>query len=397
MTSRSLTDDSPWLLVILASLVALGPLTIDTYLPALPGMVREFGVDNSRVQLTISSFLLGFALFHLVCGPLADRYGRKPIALGGLALYLCASIGCATSQNIEQLILWRFLQGIGACVGPTLGRAMARDIFGPRKAARALAQIAMIMALAPAIAPTLGGLLLEFFHWSSIFYALLIYGLLTTATLAVYLPESLPNIQPLNLPQIGRNYLQLLSSSHYLYTTCASSLIYAGMISFLSGSSFIFIDMMGVAERYYGLTFLSTVAGYIAGSAASTRLSSSRESEQVMWLGVQISVLSAVAMCIAPEFWFHPASIVVPMSFFAASLGIILPHAMAAALRPFPHMAATASALLGFIQMGLSSLAGAVVGYFLVDSTRPMTGVILGLSLLSWCLIARLQSRPTPA
>lgn len=398
MTSRTLADDSPWLLVILASLVALGPLTIDMYLPALPGMVRDFESDNSRVQLTISSFLLGFALFHLVCGPLADRYGRKPIALGGMVLYLCAGIGCASSQTIEQLVAWRFLQGVGACVGPTLGRAMARDIFGPRKAARALAQIAMIMALAPAVAPSLGGILLEFFHWSSIFYTLVLYGLITSMALAIYLPESLPQPQALHPAIITANYLQLLRSRHFMSTTCASSLIYAGMIAFLSGSSFVFIDMMGVAERHYGLTFLSTVAGYIAGSAASTRLAHSRESEQVMWLGVQLSVLSAGLICIAPEFWFHPASIILPMTFFAASLGIILPHSMAAAMRPFPHMAGTASALLGFIQMGLSSIAGAVVGYFLVDSTRPMTSVILGLSIASWCLVATLQpARTNPA
>lgn len=391
--SRTLSDNSPWLLVILASMVALGPLTIDMYLPALPGMVRDLNSDTGSVQLTISSFLLGFALFHLVCGPLADRFGRKPILLGGLSLYLGATLACASSESIDQLVFWRFLQGLGACVGPTLGRAIARDIFGPRRAARALAQIAMIMSLAPAVAPGLGGILLEFFHWSSIFFTLAVYGALTIILVFVYLPESLPQVQALHPARIAGNYLELLRSSHYLATTCASSLIYAGMIAFLSGSSFIFIDMMGVPERYYGLMFLSTVAGYIAGSAASTRLAHSRESEQVMWIGVQLSVLSALAMLLACELWFHPASIVLPMTLFAASLGIILPHAMAAALRPFPHMAATASALLGFIQMGLSSLAGAVVGHFLVNDTRPMTLVILGLSILSWCLIGLLQKR----
>ena len=146
---RTLTAGSPWLLVLLASLVALGPLTIDMYLPALPGMVHDLDTNTSRVQLTISAFLLGFAVFHLVCGPLADRYGRKPVLAAGMGLFILASVGCALADNIDSLIMFRFLQGVGACVGPTLGRAVARDIFGPREAARALAYIAMIMAAGP--------------------------------------------------------------------------------------------------------------------------------------------------------------------------------------------------------------------------------------------------------
>ena len=164
MTQRTLNTDSPWLLVLLASLVALGPLTVDMYLPALPGMLEDFSSTTSRVQPTLSSYLVGFALFHLVCGPLADRFGRKPVLIGGFSLFIAASLGCAQANSIDELILYRFLQGVGACVGPTLGRAIARDVFGPRRAARALAQIAMIMALAPAVAPTLGGFLLQFFH-----------------------------------------------------------------------------------------------------------------------------------------------------------------------------------------------------------------------------------------
>lgn len=391
MISRPLSADSRWLLVLLASLVAIGPLTIDMYLPALPGMARDLNADTSAVQLTISSFLLGFAIFHLACGPMADRYGRKPILLGGTALYLMASFACAQADSIEQLIGWRFVQGIGACVGPTLGRAIARDVFGPTRAARALAQIAMIMALAPAVAPGLGGLMLEFFEWSSIFYALLAYAAVVGAFIIFKLPETLPQIQPLRPARIMANYSELLRDRRYMATTIASGLIYSGMVCFLSGSAFVFIDMMGVPERYFGFLFLSTVAGYISGSAISTRLALQMESERVMWIGVNLSVVSATAMAIGPELWFHPASIAAPMTFFALSLGISLPHAMASALKPYPQMAATASALLGFTQMGLSSVAGAVVGFFLTDSARPMTLTILGTAIISWLLVRALQ------
>ncbi len=391
MRPRPLNTDSPRLLALLAAVVALGPLTIDMYLPAMPGMAAILQASTSQVQLTISSYLLGFSLFHLVCGPLADRYGRRPILLGGLGLYLVASLACARASSIDELILLRFLQGAAACVGPTLGRAIARDLYGPHRAARALAYIAMIMALAPAVAPTLGGFMLEFYSWSSIFVALTVYALIVMGCIAVWLPESLPQAQALHPVQIGRNYLQLLQNSHFMTITLASALVYAGMIAFLSGSSFIFIDMMGVPARYFGTLFLATVIGYVAGNALSTRLSRDRDSEQVMWIGARIAALAGLLMLCATEVWFHPVSILLPMAGFSMALGIVLPHSMAAALRPFPHMAGTASALFGFIQMAVSSAGGALVGIYLTDSARPMILVIFGLSTVSCWLIRRLQ------
>jgi len=391
MRPRPLNTDSPRLLALLAAVVALGPLTIDMYLPAMPGMAAIMQASTSQVQLTISSYLLGFSLFHLVCGPLADRYGRRPILLGGLGLYLVASLACARASSIDELILLRFLQGAAACVGPTLGRAIARDLYGPHRAARALAYIAMIMALAPAVAPTLGGFMLEFYSWSSIFVALTVYALIVMGCIAVWLPESLPQAQALHPVQIGRNYLQLLQNSHFMTITLASALVYAGMIAFLSGSSFIFIDMMGVPARYFGTLFLATVIGYVAGNALSTRLSRDRDSEQVMWIGARIAALAGLLMLCATEVWFHPVSILLPMAGFSMALGIVLPHSMAAALRPFPHMAGTASALFGFIQMAVSSAGGALVGIYLTDSARPMILVIFGLSTVSCWLIRRLQ------
>jgi DHA1 family bicyclomycin/chloramphenicol resistance-like MFS transporter len=363
------------------------------YLPALPGMVEDFDSNTSRVQLTLSSYLVGFAVFHLLCGPLADRYGRKPVLVGGVSLFVAASLGCAQAGSIDELIFYRFLQGVGACVGPTLGRAIARDIFGPRRAARALAQIAMIMALAPAVAPTLGGILLQFFQWPAIFIVLAIYALAAILAVATRLPESLPERQSLHPVEIGRNYLALLRSGHFLATTCASSMMYAAMIAFLSGSSFVFIDMMGVSTATYGLLFLPTVVGYIAGNGISTRLVHGREPEQIMLIGVQLGLAGAFCMIVASELLPDPLSIVLPMSLYSTALGIVLPHAMASALRPFPQIAGTASALLGFIQMGLSSLGGALVGALLVDSPRPMVLLILAMTGVSYLLIKALQRR----
>lgn len=390
-TTDQATAHSTGLLILLAALVALGPLTIDTYLPAMPGMVTALGTTSSAVQLTISSYLLGFSLFHLACGPLSDRYGRRPVLLAGLSLYLLATLACAAASNIEQLIFYRFLQGAAACIGPTLGRAMARDLYGPKGAARALAYIAMIMALAPAIAPTLGGLLLQYQPWPAIFLALAGYALLVLIWASLRLPESLPEVQALNIRSVARNYRALLGHRHYMITTTASALLYAGMIAYVSASSFVFIDMMAVPSQYFGLLFLTTVIGYVAGSGISTRLALTRESEQVMWIGARAAVGAAVLMLLCSELWFNPASIVLPMALFSTSLGIVLPHAMGVALRDFPHMAGTASALFGFLQMGISSLGGALVGAYLHSNARPMVATILVSSLLCWWLTRRLQ------
>jgi MFS transporter, DHA1 family, multidrug resistance protein len=391
MAKQTLTKDSPWLLVVLAAIVAVGPLSIDMYLPAMPGMVDWFGSGTSQVQLTISSYLVGFAFFHLVCGPLADRFGRKPVLLGGLSLYFIAGVSCAQAETIEGLIFARFLQGVGACVGPTLGRAIARDLFPAKDAARALAYIAMIMALAPAAAPIAGGLLLQIYQWPAIFYVLAAYSLICMFLIITRLPESLPQRQSLHPLKIGRNYWRLLRDSHYVATVVSSSLLYAGIITFLSSSGFILIDMMAVPTDVFGLFFLPVVIGYITGNGLSTRLSSSRSSEQVMWIGAQLAVAAVATMLIATEFWFTPASVVLPMAGYSIACGLVVPHATASALRDYSHMAGTASALLGFIQMSLSSVGGAIVGILLADSARPMVLMMLILSLCSWSILKYLR------
>lgn len=167
-----LTLTSVWTTILLAAAVALGPLATDMYLPALPQIGRDFGSGTDQVQLTLSLYMAGFAIAQLICGPLADRFGRKPIMIGGFILFAIASIGCALATNIETLTLCRVLQALGGSAGPVLGRAAIRDIYTPREAAKILAILASIMALAPAIAPTIGGVLVASLGWSSIFLVL---------------------------------------------------------------------------------------------------------------------------------------------------------------------------------------------------------------------------------
>ena len=400
MAARQLQHDSPWLLALLAALVALGPLSVDMYLPAMPVMMVALGTEIGAMHLTLSSYLTGFAIFHLLCGPLADRFGRKPILAGGTILFIAACIGCARSDTVFELLLFRFLQGVGACVGPTLARTVVRDIFGPTRAARALSLIAMLMALAPAVAPVLGGFMLLVLPWSSIFIFLACYGALMLVMVEVYLPESLPQRQSLHPRAIMGNYMQLVADPLYLSVTVASGLVYAGLMVYLSSSSFVYIDMLGVPAQYFGFIFLTAVAGYIIGSGISARLSRQYDSEQTMMLGSVLVVMATGLMSLGNWLWpMSVAALAGPMTLYAIGMGLVLPHAMALALRPFPHIAGTASALLGFIQMGISASASALVGQFLSATPTPMLlfmMLITGLGLLLSARAYRYYRRINP-
>jgi DHA1 family bicyclomycin/chloramphenicol resistance-like MFS transporter len=385
-----LKPESAGLLILLAAFVALGPLSTDMYLPALPDMVSVFGTTVSRVQLTISAYLFGFSIFHLLCGPLSDRFGRKPILLLGMIIFCIASIACASVENIEELIFWRFMQGVGACTGPTLGRAMVRDIYGPVKAAKALATMAAIMALAPAIAPIIGGWMLGFLPWSSIFWFLAAYALLAILSLGLLLPESLPERQSLRPLSIVGNYFTLLKNRQYCMQVMGASLIYAGGFAYVSGSSFVLIDFMSVPAGQFGFWFAFNVLGYIAGSVFVARSVSHFSKRQLSVFGSGLALCSGLVMVLFCLFEvYHPLMIVVPMACYLGGVGMSVPNAMANALAPFPQMAGTASALLGFVQMALASLAGFMVGLFLVDQPLPMVLAIAacgGLSLLFFVL-----------
>ena len=394
MTHRYLHPDSPWLLALLAALVALGPLSVDMYLPAMPTMMVALDTDISHMHLTLSAYLTGFAIFHLLCGPLADRYGRKPILMGGTVLFVAACIGCSRATSVEELLLYRFIQGTGACVGPTLARTVTRDVFGPTRAARALSLIAMLMALAPAVAPTFGGIMMLWLPWPSIFVFLGIYGVVMIVLIQIFLAETLPQRQSLHPPAIARNYGQLFRDPLYLTATFASGLVYAGLLTYLSSSSFIYIDMLGVPVEYFGFIFLTSVLGYMLGSAVSAKLTRYYEPEQTVLLGAVLAAAATGAMWLGWQLL--PRSIavlVLPMVFYATGMGLVLPNAMAIALRPFPHIAGTASALLGFIQMSLSASATALMGAFLKDTPVPMLAFMFLITLLSLGLSARLYQR----
>ncbi|OEY65877.1 multidrug effflux MFS transporter [Marinobacter sp. X15-166B] len=389
---------SIWTTVLLAAAVALGPLATDMYLPALPGLGAALAAGPDKVQMTLSAYLIGFALAQLFCGPLADRFGRKPVMIGGFLVFAAASVGCALATDIETLILCRFLQAVGGSAGPVLGRAAIRDIYQPREAARIMAILASIMALAPAIAPTLGGLMLKVFGWSSIFMLLAGYGAIMMVVIAVGIPEPMSpaHRQSLRLGRLLANYRTIVSDRTFVSYTLTNALIFSSFFAFLSGSPFVLIDFMGVATDHFGLYFACIVAGYIAGNLSSVRLSRALSPDQLLLRGLLIAALAGSAMAaLAMAEVFNVWAVIVPQVVLTFGVGMVLPQTMAGALANFPGMAGSASALFGFLQMAVAAGAGMLVGVLYSGSSLEMALIIAAAALSALlCYILLVQRHP---
>jgi DHA1 family bicyclomycin/chloramphenicol resistance-like MFS transporter len=367
------------LFVLIIAVVAIGPASTDVYLPALPAIGVAFASDAAQVQLTLSVFLAAFALAMLVYGPLSDRFGRRPVLLSAITLYLAATLLCALAWSIEVLIAARFLQALGACAGPVIGRAVVRDVYGPERSAKVLSYVAMAMALAPALGPIFGGYLTVAFGWQSNFVLLVIYGLACLIGAFLVLPETNaykdPSAtQPLRLV---RNYLGLVKHRSYLGYVLVCTGGYAGIFSFISGSSFALIDGVGLTPDAYGYCFAAAVVGYIAGSFANSRLLARYRLDDLILAGAACALLAAaIGALLAFAGVATVVSIVAPAAGFFLGVGMILPNGMAGAIGPYPQMAGAASALLLFVQMGGGALFGIAVGQLQDGSPRAMAAAM---------------------
>ena len=369
---------------LLTALVAFGPLSTDMYLPSLPSMTVYFAVDVGRVQLTLSAFLAGFALAQLFYGPLSDRFGRRPVLLAGLALFFAASIACAFAPTIEMLIAARFVQALGACSGPVLARAVVRDVHGREGAARILAYMGTAMALVPTLLPTVGGYLVMLFDWRAVFIFIGGYGGLCLLLVALSLPETNKWRDPQATapgPMI-RNYLSLFQAPAYVGYMLVIAFLYSGIFAFISGSSFVLVDFLGLPPHLYGVCFGIAISGYMVGTVTAGRLTLRLGIDRMIRWGSIAAAASGLAM--AALAWGGVASVaavVAPMFVFMIGLGLVQPNALAGAIGPFPAMAGTASAMLGFVQMGVASVIGLVVGQLHDGTQVPMTTTIAVMGL----------------
>lgn len=373
------------LLPVLAMLSAFAPLSIDMYLPSFPMLTQAFGTDASRVQLTLSAFLLGFGLAPLFYGPLADRFGRRPTLMVAAGLYVGASVACALVTEIDHLIALRFLQALGAGGAPVIVRAIIRDLYDHDEAARAMSLMMVIVGAAPMLAPLLGGVLLVEFGWRSIFWTLSGFGLLCVVMIQLALRESLPvqYRRPLALKTALGGYGSLLLTGRYLGFVLTSALLFAGMFAYISGSPFVFIEYFGVSERLYGVLFGANVAGMIVMATINSRLVRRFGPHKMLRAGVIVVGLTGVATLGVGLSGLGGLPLVMVALFpLFCSLSLVAPNATVSALQDFPHMAGMASALAGTLQFGLGAVSGAILGLWHDGTAMPMM-VIVGLCALA--------------
>lgn len=370
---------SPATVITLAALTALGPLATDMYLPAMPAMAEALDTGPDQVQLTLSLYMAGFAAAQLFCGPFSDRFGRKPVMIFGFSLFLVASLLCAFAPSIEWLLAGRFLQALGGATGPVLGRAAVRDIYGPLEAGRILSYMASTMSLAPAVAPIVGAGLLLLWGWESVFVLLALYAAAMLPLLILALPEPLPpeRRQSIHPKVIVANFRMLLGQRTFMGYTLTNAAAFSGLFAYLSGSSFVLIDFLGVSPFQYGLFFTLIVAGFFVGTLLSGRYSHRLGRERLVGLASLICALGGSFMLILALFGVYAAwAVVGPHVLFMVGMGILMPQSMTGALAPNPHCAGSASSLFGFLQMSIAAAIGSAVAQLHDGTSRTMAIVV---------------------
>jgi DHA1 family bicyclomycin/chloramphenicol resistance-like MFS transporter len=360
---------------LLAALSAIGPLTTDMYLPSLPDIARQLDASTAQVQLTISAYLIGFAVGQIFYGPVSDRHGRKPVLVAAIALYCVASLACALSTSIGMLIVARAFQALGGSGGIVLARAIVRDIYSGARAGRELSLIGSVMALAPVLAPIAGGLVQTGFGWRATFLALVIGGLLGAVIVLLLLPETLNAraAEPVSIPSIFRSYRIVARNPSYLAYLGIASASYAGLFAWISGASFVLQNLYGLTPFDFGVAFALGSIGYMAGSALAARMVVKVGLDGMLGIGGCACAAGGLGMVVAVAFGLTSSlSLVLPVAVYLAGLGMVLPQSIAGAMTPFPERAGAASSLFGFVQQSAAALCGAAVGWFLGQSAWPL-------------------------
>lgn len=374
------------LAVLLTALVAFQAISTDLYLPSLPSIVRDLATDVGTVQLTLSLFLIGFGAGQLVWGPLSDRFGRRPVLLAGLGLYTAASLACALATDVRSLVAFRLLQGVAASAGPALGRAVVRDLWGPRDSARVLSYLAGAMAIAPMVGPILGGWLTALFGWRANFLALAAFGAGVLAATALALAETnrLPDPLALRPAHLLGGYVEVFRHPAFLWHALTAGFVYSGIFCFISGSSYVLIELSGLSPPAYGAAFAIAVAGYMLGGFTAGRLHARLGPPRILVVGAAFCTVAAgTGFVLALPGLPPPVGIVAPAFGFFFGAGMVLPGAMAGAIAPFATRAGLASALLGAVQLAIGASVGVLLAALYDGSARPMSGLLAACALLT--------------
>jgi DHA1 family bicyclomycin/chloramphenicol resistance-like MFS transporter len=368
------------LVLALGSLVALGPLTIDMYLPALPAIATDLHAPSAAVQLTLTGTLVGMAGGQLLIGPLSDAWGRRPLLVAGIAVHILASLLCVVAPSIAVLGGLRVLQGLGVAASSVIAMAMVRDLFDGAVFARIFSRLILVMGAAPILAPTLGSAVLRWADWRGVFVVLAVIGVLLVVLAIVGLPETLPAHRRRRdgLAGSGRVYAALLRDRSFMGLVLVAGTAMAALFAYVSGSSFVFQSRYGLSEQQFGLVFGVGAVGLIAATQLNVVLLRRLEPARILGFALVVGTAAGAALVLFAATGFGGlVAIVATLCVVLASAGLALPNAPALALSRHGETAGTASALLGSVQFGVGALAAPLVG-MLGTGPVAMAAVVAG-------------------
>jgi len=385
--------------IVLGALTALGPFTIDLYLPAFPSLASELGVSAAAVQLTLTATTIGFALGQLLVGPWSDKVGRRLPLIIATALHIAASVGVAFAPDVMWVGVFRVLQGVGAAGGGVVAMAMVRDLFGGLPLVRMLSRLALVSGLAPILAPLIGSQLLLVLDWRGIFWFLAAYGVFAIVAAVFFLVETLPaeRRNDRGHSSVGERYRALFSDRVFVGVTLIAGMTFSGLFAYLSASSFLFQDVYGLDAQQFGVLFAINSVGVVLGVQASSRLAKYVGPQWILLGaigGMAVSALTIVALDLAGV---GLLGIVVPLFFFITSCGFAFPCQQVLALAGHGGEAATAASVMGAVNFGFAGLISPLVGTFGIHNAVPMgvtMAITAAVSLVVMWLIVRPRTVP---
>lgn len=367
------------LILILGMITAIGPFSIDMYLPAFANIAADLHTSVAHVSLSLSSFFIGISVGQFIYGPLLDKYGRKKPLLVGLTIYLLASAACVLVHSADLLIGLRFVQALGSCAGMVAARAMIRDLFSVKDNAKVFSKLMLVVAVSPIIAPTLGGFVTAAFGWHYVFVILTVMALVNILAVHYGLPETLaPNAgYSLKPKAILKNYIAVGKEPQFLTYALTGAVAAAGLYAYIAGSPGVFLELYKVTEQQYGLIFALIAGGLILATQINSRLLRKYSSEQIIPVALVFQCMAGIGLFIGAMIGGMPVwGVIVFLLFFLSCQGFIFPNSSALTMAPFSMNAGSASALMGGIQMSIGALASAIVSVFSNGTALPMSVVM---------------------
>ena len=378
------------LILILGSLTALGPFSIDMYLPGFAGIAKDLNTSVANVSMTLSSYFIGISAGQLLYGPLLDRFGRKKPLFIGLLVYIVASLGCVFVTDIDTFIGLRFIQAVGSCAATVASVSMVRDLFPVKDIPKVFSMLMLVVGLSPMLAPTIGGYVTEDYGWHTVFFILMCMGIVILIAAQIILPNTyLPDTSISLKPKpIITNFIKILKEPQFYTYSFAGAIAFSGLFTYVAASPILFMDIFKVDAKTYGWIFAFMSLSFISASQLNSLLLRKFNSEQMI-LGALLSqtVISIIFLILAVNDLLGLYETIAMLFLFLACLGISNPNTAGLTLAPFARNAGSASALMGAIQLGLGAFASFAVGIFVTNSMLPMVMIMTVSTVLALLIL----------